>query len=167
MPVYRTAKKIGAIYEKTEKLIYEMKPNGGESLRDAINRLEKAVGHLAGGQRAMDQKLRTMFSLSGDISFETDIEGGCIWVSSKYLAVTGRQLEEVRGNGWVLVVAEEDQDRVFSEWCQAISQEREFECVYNIKKVDGGIMKVSCRAFPIRDASNCPVGWFGIAVEMV
>lgn len=61
--------------------------------------------------------------------FETDNEGEYVWVNRKYLRMTGRAPDEVKGSGWIDSVAPRDLARVVQDWNAAINEKR--ECVFD------------------------------------
>lgn len=64
--------------------------------------------------------------------FETDDEGEYVWVNRKYLRMTGRAPDEVKGSGWIDSVALSDLARVVQGWNAAINEKRECEFEYTL-----------------------------------
>lgn len=106
-------------------LLSEMKPNGGSSLKDQINRIENRQLYLDGRSKAM---------LNEDFNgvFETDEDGRCNWVNRRFIRMTGRSFEELRGHGWHNIIHPEDRERVEKEWDSAIAENRAFMVSYRM-----------------------------------
>lgn len=139
------------------KLAEEFKPNGGSSLRDAIDRLEKKSS-------LSEQRIRALISYSDIPCFESDAKGQCVWVSKKWCEFAGISMEEAHGNGWVVALPEHERDRVFEEWQSAIEQQREFVLTY-----DFGInkpIKVKTVATVIRDKKDNIISFFGTLIPV-
>lgn len=105
--------------EGIDTLLAEMKPNGGTSFRDQINRIERRQLYLDGRSKAM---------LNEDFNgvFETDAEGKCNWVNRRLIRMSGRAFEELKGHGWINMVHAEDRESVEKEWDSAIAENRAF-----------------------------------------
>lgn len=131
----------------------EFRPNGGSSMRDAIDRLEKKSS-------LSEQRTRALISCLDIPCFESDAKGQCVWVSKKWTELAGISLEEAQGNGWVVALPEHERERVFEEWQSAIEQEREFVLTY-----DFGLnkqTKVKAVSTVVRDKKDNIISFFGI-----
>ena len=89
---------LAALSQQMEFVVTELKPNGGASIRDCLNRIELR-------QLLSDQRQWAVFADMAMGVFETNAAGGFIRVNRKYLRITGRSLEEVKGSGWVNTIA--------------------------------------------------------------
>lgn len=154
-------KRLETSIELVEKIHSEMYPNGGDSLRDAINRIEEKVHFI-------EEKDKAMFTTMTDKGyFETDADGLVTWVSKAWCNMTGMVPHEARGHGWVGVLHDEDKAYVFDEWMESINQEREHDTAFrfvNMQTKD--IIKVHGHSIPIKNSKNKLVGVLGV-VEIV
>ena len=142
------------INTKLDSIMKELKPNGGSTLRDAIQRLESRQGMLTAKFIAMlDQP-------NNPPTFETDAAGRCTWASSSYLSMIGRSFDEISGYGWTNAIHLDDLENVRDEWNLAVEQKRTFEYVYRFRHTSGASIKVSTRAIPTVVQSEI-VGYMG------
>src|SRR3990172_4867030 len=88
-PLYALLKKLRSSFEILEKMHEEFKPNGGTSLRDAVNRIEAKL--------LIEQHARRALSMAMDVGmFETDGQGMCTWVNQYYTDLTGLATEDAK-----------------------------------------------------------------------
>jgi PAS domain S-box-containing protein len=96
-----------------------LKPNGGSSLFDAINRIEK--------QMAINQTAQRLVLIEDTaMMFWTDAEGRNVRVSKAYAELVGRSPDEMLGEGWKSHVAAHCRKSVSEEWLFAVKEKREF-----------------------------------------
>ena len=136
-------------------IVSELKPNGGASIRDSLNRIEIR-------QVLQEQRQKAILSDMSVGVFEADNEGHYLWVNRKYLRMTGRAPSEVNGSGWINTVAERDRERVMSEWTEAVATGREFEGDYLMITPDDERLEVSVRTYKMMDDNGEPLGYIGI-----
>ncbi len=147
---------IEALSAQVQFVVSELKPNGGTSLHDCLNRIEL---------RQVFQEQRQWAILS-DMSvgvFEADANGEFVRVNRKYLRMTGRTPEEVVGTGWVNTIALRDRERVEAEWNSAIAEEREFESEFMMITPDDDRVQVSARTYRlVNETDNTFLGVMGM-----
>jgi PAS domain S-box-containing protein len=151
---------IGKMHETLDHIVTELRPNGGSSIRDSLNRIELR-------QVLQEQRQKAILTDMSVGVFETDTEGSFIWVNRKYLRMTGRAPSEVNGSGWVNTIAERDRERVISEWQTAIAEEREFEAEYMIITPDNDRAKVAVRTYKMVGQQSEPLGFMGVMTPII
>jgi len=147
---------IEALSAQVKFVVTEMKPNGGASVRDCLNRIEL---------RQVLQEQRQWAILS-DMSvgvFEANSDGEFVRVNRKYLRMTGRSPEEVTGTGWINTIALRDRERVEAEWNSSIEEEREFESEFLMITPDDDRVQVSARTYRlVNETDNTFLGVMGM-----
>lgn len=139
------------------ELLAEIRPNGGSSLRDAIDRIEKI-------QTAQTNRQRVVLSLSQDAYFEADAQGMCLYVNHRWEELTGLTLAESRGSGWLHGITEADRALVLEEWNAAVHDRRPFRLRFRYENVvTGEITPVYVRAVAVNDHKDGVVGYLGSA----
>lgn len=148
---------IGSLDEQMKFIVGELRPNGGASIRDSLNRIEIR-------QVLQEQRQKAILSDMSVGVFETDTDGDFIWVNRKYLRMTGRAPSEVNGSGWINTVAERDRARVKQEWQDAMDAGREFESSYQMITPDDDRIEVQVRTYKYErsDDPENPLGFMGI-----
>jgi len=159
-PLYALLKKLRSSFEILEKMHEEFKPNGGTSLRDAVNRIEAKL--------LIEQHARRALSMAMDVGmFETDGQGMCTWVNQYYTDLTGLATEDAKNFGWVTGLFEADRERVVEEWASAVDQKRVFKLdfgMFNSRSAE--YTKVQCTAFPITNIRGEVFGFVGIVIKL-
>lgn len=138
----RTVIECDAVHEELitgiRSLLAELRPNGGQSIRDVVNRIENH-------QIRLDERSKAIMQENSVVAiFETDEIGQCIWVNRKYQRVAGRSLDEVRGYGWVNSIHPDDRAMVEQEWERCVKEKRQFSMNYRMITPDGKISYVKC-----------------------
>ena len=135
-----------------DQIAAEFRPNGGSSMKDALNRLEKR-------SVTRDANIQAIMNYQRMAVWESDKDGGCVWASDALLELTGLTMDQMRGNGWSVAVPEEERERVFTEWQAAVEQHREFHARYHV-----GIktpVPVIGRAYLVKDHHGTITGFVG------
>ena len=138
------------LYEISE----QFKPNGGNSLRDVLNRLESSF-------LKIHFKTKIIFNHLSVGIFECDPDGKCVWVNNQWLHLSGMTLEESQGNGWVLAIHPEDRDEVFAEWTKSMVQNRDFDLYYRFISRAGEITNVHGISGAVKDGTGRIVSHIG------
>ena len=127
------SKKLAAIHD-------ELVPNGGSSLRDAVNRIEALQ--------------ITALALTGKAHWISGPDGHCTFASVRLAGLMGLTPEQVEGWGWVTAVAPEYREACRKEWDNAVKDLREFHMKYEYVRPDGGRVAVTGHAIPIIHAQT-------------
>lgn len=143
----------------------ELNPNGGASLRDAINRIEL--------QLLMEQSARRATAMVLDVGvWEADKDGNYIWANRTWLDMNGLSLEDARGHGWVNGISRRDRERMERDWQEAVERKTVFDAETDYVKRDIAgkpirTTKVSIYAMPIKDADGNLQGYVGISTPIL
>jgi PAS domain S-box-containing protein len=140
---------------KINSIYNELHPNGGSSIRDAINRIEMRLVQV-------EQKQNVYLLESPQGIYETDSDGNYIGVNRTFLRMVARTEKEVLGRGWVHCIAEHDKDKVKKAWDEAVEHGMEFSMIYDMMDVDGEVFKVNAIAYPMESPTTKQIiGWLG------
>jgi PAS domain S-box-containing protein len=144
---------VSNISNKLDILATEFSPNGGSSLKDSLNRIEL--------KQAANENATNFIISSLDIPmFKTDSEGTCIWASTAYCNLSGMNLEELLGWGWLSAIHPEDLEGVRSQWLVCVSEKRLFESRFKVRHSYGTEVTVYSKAVPTF-FNNKLSGWVG------
>tara|TARA_R110000868_G_scaffold13711_1_gene63546 strand:- start:16431 stop:17039 length:609 start_codon:yes stop_codon:yes gene_type:complete len=137
-PIWATSKRLVSTINKLDQSLpillqisHEFRPNGGNSLRDIIDRIEAEL-------ELSKARTKTLLGMSKVGVFEADRAGKCMWVNRKWCELAGILPEEAVGNGWVTSIHPEDREMVFSEWVDSVNNERNFDLIYRFKNPQNG-----------------------------
>lgn len=140
---------------KTISLISdEFRPNGGSSLRDAINRIETKI-------TIEQQKTMAIIKSLPLGTWVSDKDGKCIDLNRSLCRITGRTEGELKGDNWSNWLHPSDKDEVWEEWQKCVKNTITFDMLYRYVLPDGKVQKVHGVAYQLRDEKNVLVGFLG------
>lgn len=126
-----------------------------DAIAQRLNAIDRGQIHMISTRRVLlDRETASAF-------FECDPQGKCIWVSRFWRKLTGMDLEDAKGNGWELGVAEDCRERVSELWSEAIAKRRPFEATVVYADKDGNRSTMRVTANPIQEDSGEILGYFG------
>lgn len=141
------------IQQKLDSLVAELRPNGGKSLRDLVEKINENTTYNREYVRA---------TLDNDIQmiYETDPKGEYVWVNDTYGRYTGKQEHDLLGYGWMSTIPSDERHRVRTEWESCIEEHRDFSLEYEVVSAVGDKLKVLSTARPIKITGNIK-GYYG------
>lgn len=97
--------------------------------------------------------------------FQTDTQGNCLCVNSRWQEITGLSALEARGTGWVNALHPDDYQKVVEEWNKCAQMGKEFSMTYRFKKPNNQVVWVSgnAAAYYINDQA---VGFLGSVMDI-
>ena len=115
-------------------VIAEVKPNGGASLRDAVDRVERLVAEsaLLGSQRWRAVNDQAVLGYA-----ESDQVGGVVWANRTLREMVGRDQGDMGGYGWLNAVAPSMREWARDSWAEAVSEARDYEESIVFERHDG------------------------------
>lgn len=150
---------IDTLHKRVQALQADLKPNGGSSLRDVVDRVENLVIAANTTQQAILDILDSGF-------FQTDSHGNYAYVNRYWLQLTGIPQEEAVGTGWLVCVHPDDRDKIQKDWSIAAEEGRAFSTAFRIiNKNTNKESTVTCYSVPLRDNSGRVYGHIGSIVE--
>lgn len=97
--------------KKLDEQAHQLVPNGGNSLRDVVDRIDARLSHLEATQRAL---LELQEMNAGH--FLANKRGEFIWVSDRFGLLLDLDKEECLKDEWLKGVALSDQVSLFNSW---------------------------------------------------
>ncbi len=137
-----------------DRIELELKPNGGGSLRDSINRIEEK-------QNEFEAFLNAQLNINSEATFRTDAAGHVITNNRKHQHLTGFSGVEVAGDGWINVIHPEWREEVFRKWRQAVEAGIEFSEDIMYVNPEGVEYLVHVNAYRERDSQGRIHGYLG------
>ncbi|MFA5754286.1 MAG: PAS domain-containing protein [Patescibacteria group bacterium] len=153
------------IVKTLEKIQRELHPNGGSSLRDAVNRIDIKVS-------SVSDKINTIQVSTEILSDTLNI---CRWAANKngLIVFVNRSLrklvgiiddQSVMGNAWLAnMVHIDDRDQTSVEWNRSIDTKSEFHHSFRIiNQTTNEIIKVTSQARLVLNDAGEINGWAGV-----
>lgn len=157
--------RVSQAMDSVERMNKELGPNGGASIKDQVNRIDRLTARVDARQVAL------MASLPEPM-FWTDANGEFEMANRAMEDLTGFSRAHLMGMEWVSAVHPLDQTRVSKEWIGpddgAVKQKRAWITNCRILTQSGKILQVHIEAHPVRESfgDHLLVGWHGVvAVE--
>jgi len=145
-------KDISDLYQKIQVIAGEFRPNGGSTLRDAINRIETKV--------SLQQQTTTAIIKSFPIgTWISDEKGRCVDVNKNLCKITGRTETELKGDNWTNWIFEKED--VIEEWQRCIINDSNFDHEYHYVLSDRRKQKVHGVAQRLKNEKGDLVGFLG------
>lgn len=150
----KISKTMDQVLENSEYIHRELKPNGGGSLRDAVNRIDDRVDTINERQQRAELRLAALNMNAPHGIVETEVNGKCVWVNRTLCRWAGRTVGEFMGAGWLTMIQSRHRDRVAHAWKQAVEDGSELEICFCIQDIDGDVIPVYMLAHPLRDKNG-------------
>lgn len=142
------------LYGKIQKMAEEFRPNGGSTLRDAINRIEDKV-------TSNEQKTLAIIKSLPLGTWIADDKGKWSDPNKSLCRITGRTESELKGDNWSNWIIPNEKEDVFDEWKRCVENDLNFDMEFNIFLPDGKSQKVHAVAYQLKDSSGKLKGFLG------
>lgn len=154
--IYEFPTRLHEVDDKLNQILTELKPNGGSSLKDQLNRLEAHVSISEAQRRLlMDASLQGIWT--------SDVRGKCTWINETFKIKTEAHAEELLGDNWINCIHPHDRDQVQKEWESAIKDGRIFNLFYRVINLKTQTpMSVKGTATPAKNFDGSIVGYNGV-----
>ena len=148
------------LYGKIQIMTEEFRPNGGSTLRDAINRIEEKV-------TIQEQKTLAIIKSMPLGTWTADEKGKFIDLNKSMCRITGRTESELKGDNWSNWISPTEKEDVFDEWQRCVQNDLNFDMEFNFVLPTGKLQKVHASAYQLRDAKGKLVGFLGTLSALI
>ncbi|WP_082685057.1 PAS domain-containing protein [Hymenobacter sedentarius] len=129
----------------------------------------RAAQEASKAQQALaDAHERTRFVLESlPVSIWTaQPDGNRDYFNPRWLAFTGRTMDQEVGGQWSTSLHPEDRDRVLNAWKEAVESGNPYQVEYRLRRHDGEYRWILVRATPRRNAEGAISMWVGGAIDI-
>lgn len=157
---------------KLDRVLKEVLPNGGSSLRDSLNRVEKNIDKIESNISNLNEKVD---SLEDTHRISLNLQQIAFWISGKQGEITyasqamcklvKRVESEMLGNGWISCISHEDTKRISEAWESSVQEGRTFDEVYTFTS-NGYSVKVKGTAYHKKDSKGNYIGSYGTLTKL-
>lgn len=137
-----------------QNILQEVRPNGGSSMRDAINRIEV-------NQTKSIQHNRALLKCLPIGTWETDERGRFISVNRTTCTMLGRVESELLGDNWVKWISDSDRMKVITEWQRCISGQSDFSMEFDFVLPNRLLKRVYAVAYQFKNEKGELLGFLG------
>lgn len=146
--------------EKIEKIFFEVTPNGGTSIKDAVRRIEKEAA-------LSRERFKAMYAEDSAAVFESDSEGKFIWVNRTFCRLTERSPDQLLGSGWHNAICPRFRSETICEWEKSIKENREMSGHKSeFITPRGQCIEIVCSSYKMRDYRGNTIGFIGLCYPL-
>ena len=107
----------------------EVTPNGGGSMKDALNCLRDTCGNIERNQKVLDQRSKAALHYHDRALFEVDRFGRMSWFNEQFEILTRGSDGPKKGFDWVNIVDEKDREEFVKELTSCLDMNRKIDIV--------------------------------------
>ena len=158
--VWEKMKDYAKTFDRIKKIAYELSPNSGTSIFDAIARIEKR-------QVANERREEVILDISSVPMAKMTPAGNLQWCNKAFVTVMGMDRHNLSGNGWQNSVTPESREKIQFELEEAARWNRSFACPDIHITSSSKSIKMSFSILKIdidKETSENIAGWF-VVVE--
>ncbi len=138
-----------------------------------LNRLSKSYFELENrvNERTIDlhktkEHLKALLTTTPVGVFETDAQGECLYVNTRWSEITGLDLQQAKGSGWTKTLHPDDVEIVFCEWTTSRQEHRNFHLEYRFLREDKTVSWVLGQSTPLYGEDNQITGYIGTITDI-
>lgn len=105
----------------------EVITNGGSSIKDAVNRLDKTCKSIEINQKVLDQRSKATLHYHEQALFEVDAKGRIHWFNEKFCDLTKENGDVTEGFDWVSIVEEDKREEFLKEFSSCLDMCRKID----------------------------------------
>jgi PAS domain S-box-containing protein len=137
----------------------ELHPNGGASLRDRIEAIMDK-------QFQFEAHMNAALNVHQVALFRTDKDGGVVASNRAHQILTGFNLTQLAGDGWVNVICPKDRSRVLEKWKEAVAAQIEFSEDICYQRPSGKTYEVHVTVYREKCTRGEVRGYVGVVVPI-
>ncbi|HSR15812.1 MAG TPA: PAS domain S-box protein [Gemmatimonadales bacterium] len=116
--------------------------------------------------RAIENRLEALAEAAPVGIFSTDLQGRCLYVSTRWKQITGLDEADALGDRWMVSVHPEDRAGMVAAWQDAVESGAPVSAEYRMIHTDGRELWVLGQAAPVRDAGDRITGYVGTITDI-
>lgn len=160
--IFETFARMPKIEAQVSETLREVKPNGGESLRDAVVRIERTQRDMSDRMAIKDEEGRALSDSDPRVArFTCSPEGLNTFVSETYCRWLNVSHSDLLGWGFLSFIHPDDRDDVREDWSEARREGRMFQRTYRMVPTAGDEFTVGVVIRPVQ-LRGAVQHWIGI-----
>lgn len=158
---------VPGIQSSLDAIRAELHPNGGSSLRDAVNRIDRRTKDMEFSIRRLNISHEVLTEVVDVPFFRSDANGNTTYCSNSLCRLAGMSSsKEYMGMNWLTYVHEDDLEHTREGWLSAIKEKRTYIGTFRIiNPYSNKIYKITEKATPVLGDDNEIFGWEGVIIK--
>jgi PAS domain S-box-containing protein len=116
-------------------------------------------------QNVSERRYRSLITATAQVVWTTDAEGRIDDIP-QWRELTGQNIEQLRGMGWLNALHLDDHAHATEAWLEALRTKSVYSTEYRIRRADGSYGYYSARGVPVVDADGTVQEWVGICLDI-
>jgi PAS domain S-box-containing protein len=116
--------------------------------------------------RESEERFRTLASHAPVGIFQSDLNGGTVYVNSAWCEMSGLTPDQARGDGWLQAIHPEDSERTIAGWRKSVALSAPSAAEFRFLRSDGVVTWLQGNAVPLRDANGESIGYIGTVADI-
>ncbi len=158
--------KMNTVNTKLDVIVGEVSYNGGSSTKDAVKRIEAALGKISSTVDFNALRLESNDIINDRMTFQMDNTGALITINEIFLKKFGYTEEDLQGYAWENILADPDRLDAIEKWKRAIITGSRFFDEQTIYNSSGEPFQVCVRGFPQCDLNKKVIKFHG-TIEII
>jgi PAS domain S-box-containing protein len=138
-----------------------------DGIPPAIHCATRVITDARGAEDGVHHSQEQLVEMIPDPVWVAGPDGCTEYCNGRFLAYTGKTLEEMQSWTWSSVLHPEDAPHALAAWTQALNSGRDFEAEVRLRHGgDGSYRWHLARAYPLRDDAGRIIRWFGTCTDI-
>ena len=116
--------------------------------------------------RQREHSLRLLTETIPQMIWSASPDGAIDYCNRQILDFTGKQREQLRGDGWAAVIHPDELPSMQRSWREAVENQLPYEVEFRHRRADGVFRWCLSRALPLRDDQGHVVRWYGCITDL-
>jgi PAS domain S-box-containing protein len=116
--------------------------------------------------RESEAKFRILSETAPALIWFDDAEGNCQFVNQQYVDFSGKTLDQLKGQGWQLILHEEDSSAYLSDFAEATRAQRPFHHLVRARRFDGKWRWLESFSQPLFATDGSFLGHVGVSPDI-
>lgn len=125
-----------------------------------------ATKHTEAMLRASEERFRTLANTLPHLAWMAEGNGTMMWYNQRWLDYTGKTLEDLQGDGWLVLHDPVALPDMVAKWRHSLATGEPFECECPLRGADGHFRLFLTRSVPLKDADGKVLHWFGTNTDI-